>query len=338
MKTNIKTRLNRRVVRNLVLLGILALLMAFFTIMNPRFFSHRNFINIVRQILPVVLMGCSMTFIINSGAIDLSIGGLMALSAVTFAIFVKLGASVWEAVLLVSLVGVLVGSVNTLIIQWLKLPAIMATLATWIICSGLSYIVCNAIPVKDPGMKPISEINSLMFFNKTIPLALIIILIVVGIYIFLEKKTKVGKYALAIGGNENAALLSGINIAKMRLVYFILSGITASLAGIWQVARIGAGDPNIGIGMEFTVIAGCILGGINIKGGDGSITGMLIGTVILALLTNGMNMMGVNAFYQQVATGVVILIAVFITFGVSYLRKRPQKTAAPCVEASPTES
>lgn len=338
MKTNLKTRLNRRVVRNLVLFGVLALLMAFFTIMNPRFFSHRNFINIVRQILPVVLMGCSMTFIINSGAIDLSIGGLMALCAVTFAIFVRLGAGVWEAVLLVCLIGVLVGCVNTLVIQWLKLPAIMATMATWIMLSGLSYIVCNAIPVKDPGMKPIFEINSLMFFNKTIPLALIIILVVVGIYIFLEKMTKVGKYALAIGGNENAALLSGINISKMRLVYFILSGVTASLAGVWQVARIGAGDPNIGIGMEFNVIGGCILGGINIKGGDGSITGMLIGTVILALLTNGMNMMGVNAFYQQVATGVVILIAVFITFGVSYLRKRPQKTAAPCVEVSTFES
>jgi ribose transport system permease protein len=338
MKKSSITKVPRRVVQNLVLLGVLALLMTFFTIMNPRFFSHRNFINIVRQILPVVLMGCSMTFIINSGAIDLSVGGLMALCAVSFAVFVKMGAGVWEAVLLVCLIGVFVGCINTLIIQWLKLPPIMATMATWIMLSGLSYIVCNAIPVKDPGMKPIFEINSLMFFNKTIPLALVIILVVVVIYLFLEKITKVGKYALAIGGNENAAILSGISISKMRLIFYILSGITASLAGVWQVARIGAGDPNIGIGMEFSVIAGCILGGVSIKGGDGSITGMLIGTVTLALLTNGMNMMGVNAFYQQVAIGVVILIAVFINYGVSYFRKKAKKTAAPCVEVSPTGS
>jgi ribose/xylose/arabinose/galactoside ABC-type transport system permease subunit len=261
----------------------------------------------------------------------------MALTAVSFAIFVKMGATVWEAVLFVSLIGVLVGCVNTFVIQGLKLPAIMATMATWIMCSGLSYIISNAIPVKDPGMKPIFEINSLMFFNKTIPLALIIIIVVVGIFIFLEKMTKVGKYALAIGGNENAAILSGISISKMRLVFYVLSGITASLAGVWQVARIGAGDPNIGIGMEFSVIAGCILGGVNIKGGDGSITGMLIGTVILALLTNGMNMMGVNAFYQQVAIGIVILVAVFINYGVSYFRKNPLKTKTPCVEVTTSE-
>ena len=315
-------------VNNIVLLSLLTLLLIFFTAMNPRFWSDRNFINVVRQILPVVLMGCAMTFVINSGAIDLSIGGQMALTAVSFAIFVRWGVNVWVAVLMVCLMGVIVGVINTFVVHGLKLPPIMATMATWIMCSGLSYIICSSIPVRDPGMKPIFEINSTMFFDKTIPLALFIIIAFLAIFIFLEKKTPIGKYAISIGGNENAALLSGINVPRMRLIFFTLSGVMAALSGVWQVSRIGSGDPNIGIGMEFAVIAGCILGGVSIKGGDGTIFGMLLGTVILAILTNGMNMMGVNAFYQQVATGMVLLIAVFITFAVPYLRTRFRPAAA----------
>ena len=313
-------KLSRKNVQNMVLIGVLLTLVVFFTIMNPRFFANRNFVNIVRQILPAVFMGCAMTFVINSGAIDLSVGGVMAISSVMFATFVTWGANVWVAVLLVCFIGVAMGVLNTFLIHGLKLPPIMATMATWIGSSGMAYTICSAIAVKDPRMKTISELNSLMFFNDTIPLAVFIILGVVAIFIFLEKKTIVGKYAVAIGGNENAAIFSGISISRMRLIFYILSGIMAALSAVWQVARIGSGDPNIGTGMEFAVIAGCILGGVNIKGGDGTIAGMLIGTTILALLTNGMNMMNVNAFYQQVAIGVVILVAVLANFGVGYFR------------------
>ena len=313
---------SRRTVNNLVLLALLILLIIFFSAMNPRFFSTRNFVNVVRQTLPLVLMGCAMTFVINSGAIDLSIGGLMALSAVCFATFVTWGVGVWVALLMVVLLGLIVGAVNTFIISGLKLPAIMATMATWIICNGLAYILCRSIPVRDTRMKPIFELNSMLFFNKTVPLALFIILAFLAIFLFLEKKTIVGKYAISIGGNENAALLSGISVPRLRLILYFLSGSMAALSGVWQVSRIGSGDPTIGSGMEFAVIAGCILGGVNIKGGDGTIGGMLLGTAILALLTNGMNMMGVNAFYQQVAIGVVLLVAVLITFAVPYMRNR----------------
>jgi ribose/xylose/arabinose/galactoside ABC-type transport system permease subunit len=312
--------LSRRLVQNLVLIGVLVALVAFFTYMNPRFFANRNFINIVRQILPAVLLGCAMTFIINSGAIDLSVGGVMALCSVMFATFVTWGISLGMAVVLACGLGMLVGALNTLLIHGLKLPAIMATMATWIGSSGMAFTICSAIAVQDPRMRPIGELNTLMFFNDKIPLAAFVILAVVAVFLFLEKMTIVGKYAVAIGGNENAAFLSGINVSSMRLIFFMLSGVMAALSGIWQVSRIGSGDPNVGTGMEFTVIAGCILGGVSIKGGDGTITGMLIGTVILALLTNGMNMMGVNAFYQQVAIGVVILVAVLVNFGVGSLR------------------
>jgi ribose transport system permease protein len=273
-------------------------------------------------------MGCSMTFVINSGAIDLSVGGVMALSAVTFAKFTTWDLGIWVSLLLVCVLGMIMGALNTFLVHGLKLPPIMATMATWIASSGLAYTICNAIPIKDPRIKPITELNYIMLINKTVPLALFIILFVVAVFIFLERMTIVGKYAISIGGNENAAQLSGISVARMRMVFFMLSGVMAALSGVWQVSRAGSGDPTIGLGMEFSVIAGCILGGVSIKGGDGTITGMLIGTVILALLINGMNMMGVNAFYQQVATGIVILIAVLINFGVAFLRNRPNRRAA----------
>jgi ribose/xylose/arabinose/galactoside ABC-type transport system permease subunit len=158
---------------------------------------------------------------------------------------------------------------------------------------------------------------------------------IVAVFFFLEKKTIIGKYALAIGGNENAAFLSGISVSRMRWIFFSLTGTMAALAGIWQVSRIGSGDPNIGIGMEFATIGGCILGGVSIKGGDGTIFGMLLGTIILAILTNGMNMMGVNAFYQQVAIGIVILLSVLISFGVGALRNR-SKTKRQSLELQQT--
>jgi ribose/xylose/arabinose/galactoside ABC-type transport system permease subunit len=317
--------MNRRLTQDLVLLGILLILMVFLTVMNPRFFSERNFINLVRQVLPVVLMGCAMTLVINSGAIDLSVGAMMGLSAVMFGTFCTWGINVWVSVALACLLGVVMGIVNTLLVHGLQLPSIMATMATWIGGSGLAYSIVSAIPVRDPQLRIVAELNTLMFFNDTIPLAVFIILAVVALFLILEKKTIVGKYAISIGGNENAAFLSGINVTWMRLIFFALSGVMAAFSGVWQVSRIGSGDPTIGMGMEFSVIAGCILGGVNIKGGDGTITGMLIGTATLAILVNGMNMLGINAFYQQVATGVVLLIAVLTNYGASYLRTRTRR-------------
>ncbi len=318
-------KLSRRLTQNLVLLGILLILVVFLTAMNPRFFSERNFINLVRQILPVILMGCAMTFVINSGAIDLSVGAMMALSAVMFATFCTWGINVWVAVVLACLLGVVMGAINTFLIHGLQLPAIMATMATWIAGSGLAFSICSAIPVRDPQLRIVAELNTLMFFDDKIPLATFIIAGVVAFFLFLEKKTIVGKYAISIGGNEHAAFLSGINVPMMRLIFLVLSGVMAAFSGVWQVSRIGSGDPTIGMGMEFAVIAGCILGGVNIKGGDGTITGMLIGMVTLAILTNGMNMLGINAFYQQVATGIVLLVAVLINFGAGYLRNRTKR-------------
>jgi ribose/xylose/arabinose/galactoside ABC-type transport system permease subunit len=294
------------------LLAVLAAMFVFFTTQNGRFVSTYNLTSMVRQSLPNIMLGCSMTFVITSGAIDLSVGGTMALSAMFYGYLCLWGVNAWLAIPVVMLLGILVGVSNTVIMEKLRIPGIMATMATWIITSGLAFTVCRAIPINHPLLKPIVVLNSKKFFHNTLPLALPIALAVIAVFLFLERKTVLGKYATALGGNEAAAYYAGINVTRMRMIFFILSGAIASISGIWQVARLGAADPTIGTGMEFNVLAACILGGVNIKGGEGSITGVLIGTLILMILLNGMQMMGVDTFYQSVATGIVLYAAVLL--------------------------
>ena len=186
----------------------------------------------------------------------------------------------------------------------------MATLATWIITAGMAMSVCKAIPITGPELKPITVLNSIKFGK--IPLALPICVAVIAISLFLEKRTIIGMHAIAIGGNDAAAHFSGINVVKMRACFFVLTGVLAGLAGVWQVARLGSADPTIGTGMEFKVVAACILGGVNIKGGEGTVSGVMIGTAILIVLTNGMQMMDIGSFYQDIATGLVLLASVLI--------------------------
>lgn len=305
-----KNKLSRSAQKNLVLFVILVLLCVFFSIQNERFFTLYNIMNIVRQSLPNFILACGMTFVIASGAIDLSVGGAMALSAMFYGYLCIWGVNPWLAVVIVVIFGVVLGVVNTFIMEKLQIPAIMATLATWIITSGMAMSVCKAIPISGPELSPITILNTLKFGK--IPVALPICIVVIALFLFLEKKTIIGKYAIAIGGNDAAAHFSGINVMKMRTIFFAMTGVLAALAGVWQVARLGSADPTIGTGMEFKVVAACILGGVNIKGGEGTVTGVTIGTAILIILTNGMQMMGIGSFYQDIATGIVLLVSVLI--------------------------
>jgi ribose/xylose/arabinose/galactoside ABC-type transport system permease subunit len=319
--------MNKSIRQDLILLGVLAVMIVFFTSQNGRFMSLYNLTSIVRQSLPNLMLGCAMTFVIASGGIDLSVGGIMAISAMFYGYLCLWGVNAWLAIPVVMVLGLTVGVLNTVIMEKLHIPGIMATLATWIITSGSAYAVCRAIPINDPLLKPVVVLNSLKFFDKTIPLAVFIALTVILIFLFLEKKTVLGKYATAIGGNDSAAYFSGINVVKFRMIFFILSGVLASLSGIWQVARLGSADPTIGTGMEFNVIAACILGGVNIKGGEGTITGVVIGTVILMILINGMQMMNIDSFYQQVATGIVLFGAVLLNALASHYGAKRKCTA-----------
>ena len=304
--------------QNIMLLLVLVAMVVFFTLQNSRFASLYNLTNLFRQSLPNIVLGCTMTFVIMSGAIDLSVGGIMALSALMYGQLCIWGVSAWATIPVLMVLGAVVGIANTLIMEKLRIPGIMATLATWIITSGLAFAICRAIPIaseKYPQMNPVKILNSARVFG-TIPIAVPIALAVVLVFLFLEKKT-VFRHAFAIGGNETAATMAGISVLKMRMIFFTLSGIMAALSGVWQVARLGSADPTIGTGMEFNVLVATILGGVNIKGGEGSIIGVFLGSLILMVLINGMQMMGIGSFYQTLATGIVLYIAILLNVLIS---------------------
>ena len=325
MKKN-KLGLSRAVRKNLILFLILAAMCVFFWAMTAKhaFLSQYNVFSMIRQSVPSVLLACAMCFVISSGSIDLSVSGAMAILSMFYGYLTLWGVNVWVALVIVVIAGAVIGLINTAVQEALKIPSIMATLATSIIFSGLAYAVCRAIPINDPLLKPICVINKLKVLG--LPLALYVIVVIAVIFIFLEKKTVVGKYAIAIGGNPNAVHFSGINVLRYRALYFVLSGMMAALAGVWSVARLGSAAPSIGTGMDFDVVAACVLGGVNIKGGEGTVVGVLIGTFIIIVLKNGMQLMGIDSFYQNVATGIVLFVAVlaFSLFDMMAMRKKIQ--------------
>lgn len=318
-------KLGRSARKNAVLFLILAAMCVFFYATTPKhsFGSTYNVFSMLRQSVPSLVLACTMCFVIASGSIDLSISGVMAFCAMAFGFLCLWGVNVWVALVLVMVLGGLIGVLNTVIQESLHIPSIIATLATQIIFAGLACAICKAIPINDPLLKPIVVLNKAKIFAD-IPVALPIIIGVIALFIFLEKKTVLGKYAIAIGGNPNAAHFSGINVIGFRTIFFVLSGAMAAFAGVWQVARLGCADPHIGTGFDFDVVAACVLGGVNIKGGEGTITGVVIGTCIIVVLKNGMQLMGIDSFYQNVVTGIVLFIAVlaFSILDMLYMRKK----------------
>jgi ribose/xylose/arabinose/galactoside ABC-type transport system permease subunit len=304
--------MSRRTFQILVVLGFLVLLLIALTIGNPRFLSARNFINLSRQVAPVIIVGCAMSLVIISGNIDLSVGSTLGFCAVMLGYFCVWGVNLYIGLLLLAVLGVLIGLINWFLIDKLSIPAIIATIATMTTFRGLTYTICGAVSVQGKPIKAARVLYSTVLFEKSFPIAipLIFVLVVVGLFLFMEKKTILGKYSLAMGGNPLAARLSGINVTRIKMLLFILTGVTSAFAGAITTGSTGQGEPNSGLGFEFEVLAACVLGGISIKGGEGSIVCIVIGALIIGFLNNGMNMLDISSFYQQVVKGVVLLISI----------------------------
>jgi len=311
---------------NIALFLVLVAFVVIFTLMNPKFLAKYNIFLIFRQNLPNMIIACALMFVVTSGSIDLSVGGVMAFCAITYAALCVKGVNPWWAIGIVALIGVGIGLINTLLIEKLGIPAFMATIAGWLIYGGLAFTVCGGPnPISKPAMQVITILDDKATYVGPFPLALVIVVVVVAIFLFLERKTVLGKYAIAIGGNFNAAYFSGINVIKMRAIYYILCSVMAALSGVWQVARLSTADPRcIGLGTEFAALSACIVGGANIKGGQGSIIGAVLGVLLLAVLPNGIQLMKSalpvwlqwlkSPFLPQVITGIVLLVVVFINY------------------------
>ena len=299
-------------VTTLFVLGVLALIVVVFSSINGRFVSGPNIVNILRQSVPALLVGTSVTLLMISGNIDLSVGGIVGLSSVIFAILAKSGCGYFWASVLTLVLGLLVGYINGLLVMKLRIVPVIATLATMTLCIGLGKLLSPGGIGVIKGLPEDVVKFARSAFYLGLPIAFFITAIVIAILIILQKKTVLGKYAAAIGGNRVAAELSGINAVRMVWLLYVIVGFCSALGGISRTSLLSLGDPITGTNMELDAMIAVVLGGTAFAGGEGSVFRTIFGVLIIMCLTSGMQVIGMESYWQSLVKGIVLIVAVVI--------------------------
>lgn len=292
-----------------ILIGFLVLfLILSFTAEN--FFTSANFLNVMRTVSTNAFLAIGVMMAIMLGGIDLTGGALIALSGcVTVVSMLKLNMPIPVAVALGLSVGVIAGFINGVIIAYTGIHPFVVTLAMQSVCRGAAYLIANGQPVSLMNEEYTKLGNG---FLGPIPLPAIYMIIFTLLAYLLLNKTKIGRHVFAVGGNATAARFSGINIKKVKIMVWTISGFLASFGGVILSSRMSSGQPAVGIGFETDAIAAAVLGGTSMYGGVGTVGGMFIGVLVIGIISNGLNLLHVNSYWQYVAKGVIILIAVYI--------------------------
>ncbi|KQS19820.1 ribose ABC transporter permease [Exiguobacterium sp. Leaf187] len=290
------------------LAGLFAIVLVV-SIMEPDFLTLNNLFNILRQVSINALIAFGMTFVILTGGIDLSVGSILALSSAFVAGLMTDGTSALIAVLAGLIVGAVMGALNGMVISLGKVAPFIATLATMTIFRGLTLVYTDGKPITGLSQGGWFELFGRGYF-WIFPIPVLTMLIAFAVLYFILKKTTFGRYTYAIGGNEEAAKLMGIQVNKVKIMIYSLSGLMAALAGIILTSRLNSAQPTAGTSYELDAIAAVVLGGTSLSGGRGWIVGTLIGALIIGTLNNGLNLLGVSSFFQLVVKGLVILFAV----------------------------
>lgn len=283
------------------------------SMMNDRFLTSSNILNILRQTSINSIIAAGMTFVIITGGIDLSVGSTLALSGAVAAFLIGSGANPLVGIAAALAVGSLIGLVNGLAITKGKLQPFIVTLATMTIFRGATMVFTDGKPISsgyEKGGEFLSKIGNGYVMGVPIPIIIMIVVFAVGFYVLTQ--TTFGRYVYSVGGNEEATKLSGVNTDKVKLLVYSISGFLAALAGIIITARLSSAQPTAGSGYELDAIAAVVLGGTSLAGGVGTILGTVTGALIIGVLNNALNLMNVSSYYQLLAKGVVILIAVLL--------------------------
>lgn len=293
--------------------AILFILLGLFVILSlvaDSFLTIENQINVIRQGSIFGILAAGEFFVIITGMIDLSVGSTAALSGIIFAMITKAGGatSIPLAIMAGLMIGVAVGLINGYLSSRIGIPPFIATLGTFLAVRGVVYLITNAYPIID-------LVEEYKFIGRGfllgIPFPVIVMLVVYAIAIIISERKKTGRFFYAVGGNEEASFLSGINVQNIKLLAFVICGVMASVAGIILMSRLGTGQPNAAIGYEFEAIIAVVLGGVSFSGGKGKAINVLFGTLFVAMLVNGMTLMNVNSFAQQIIKGAVFIIAIW---------------------------
>ncbi len=270
-----------------------------------------NILNVLRQVSINALIAFGMTFVILTGGIDLSVGSILALTGAVTAGMMASGVDPILAMLLGLFLGAVLGAINGVIIAKGKVAPFIATLATMTIYRGLTLVYTEGRPISGLGDSMAFQMLGKGYFLG-IPIPVVTMLISFGILYFILKKTTFGRRVYAVGGNEEASVLSGINADRIKIYVYSLVGALAALASLILTSRLNSAQPTAGQMFELDAIAAVVLGGTSLTGGRGWIVGTLIGALIIGVLNNGLNLIGVSSFFQQVVKGAVILLAVLL--------------------------
>jgi len=289
--------------------AVFVVLCVVITILTPHFFTVSNLLNVAQQTVINAIIAVGLTFVIISGGIDLSVGSILAFSGVVMAHTLRLDWPLPMAMLAGISVGAGCGLVNGLLISYGRLPPFIATLGMMSVARGGALLATDARPVSGFG-------ESFRWFATGqvagIPVPVVVMILVYVAAHFVLKKTKFGRYTYAIGGNEEASLLSGVPVRLYKIGIYAVGGGLAALSSVLLTARLNSAQPIAGLSYELDAIAATVIGGTSLMGGQGSVIGTLIGALIMGVLRNGLNLLGVSSFIQQVVIGVVIIAAVLL--------------------------
>ncbi len=287
----------------------LLLLILFFSLSSPSFLTVKNITNILRQISIIGICTVGATMIILSGGIDLSIGSILALTGVIMAKMITSGVPIFLSAIVTIIVGILLGFFNSLLINELKIPPLIATLGTITIYRGLAFIITK-------GTAIFGFPESFRFIGQgyvgPIPVP---VLIQVGVYLIgfiILYKTALGRYIYSVGSSEKVAYLSGVDVKKVKSFVYTFSGFLGAIAGIVMLSRLNSGLPNTATGFELDVVTAVVLGGISVTGGEGRLEKSILGCLIIGILSNGMILLGIQEYFQMLAKGIVLILAVSI--------------------------
>jgi sugar transport system permease protein len=315
--TTAQTRIDKPSINFRILLGksglLLGLIILFIILsfVAPNFMSSRNMLNVLRQVSFVGIIACGMTMALICGEVDLSVGSVVALtSSLLGVLHVKMGLPIWLAIVAVLIEATLVGFAAGFIrVRW-QIPALIVTIALMISLRGVAFVLTNAFPI------PISHEGFAKLgggYILGLPVPAVIFLLIAILFIFISSRTVYGRSIYAVGGNSEAARLSGIAVDKIRISILGLTAFLAAVSGVLLTSRLTSGYSGVGVGWEFDAISAVLIGGTSLFGGEGSITGTLLGVLFIGLLGNGMVLLGVNPYLQDVVRGLIILLAVLLS-------------------------
>ncbi|MDD3337561.1 MAG: ABC transporter permease [Lachnospiraceae bacterium] len=306
--------------KNVVWLMLIALIIIF-SMETPYFFTQGNLITILRQVSNTGIITVGMSLVVIGGGIDLSVGTQMGLNGmVTALLLTTSGLPVVICCLIGILLSAFIGFINGTIITFTKMPPLIATLGMSYICKGFAYLITGGFPVY--GLPEQIKVLGQGYIGGVFPVCVLILIIVIACGAFVLNKTHFGRQAYAIGSNEEAARLTGVNVNRVRISLYTISGMLAGLSGVVLMSRTNSGQATSGTGSEMDALIACVVGGISVVGGEGNATGIIGGMLVMGVLANGMAVMGMSEYSQTLVKGLVLVAVVALdSFTKTYTQK-----------------